>query len=169
MRTPARLTPDYAERRKRIKDRRRRQSEADRPAQDASLPGLLLLRKPAMFGALAAVLVIVGAVLVLSTKGTRPLMEDARLRKAENEVAVLNTALDLFQSDCGRYPSESERLVALVQNPGVSNWGGPYVNLVKPDPWQTRYGYSTDGTNAMAWSAGPDRISGTADDIRPRR
>jgi general secretion pathway protein G len=120
-----------------------------------------------MLGALLAVLSIVSLLLVMAGRSRQPAVETARVGKARNEVEVLNTALDLFYSDCGRFPSRTEGLVALVRDPGVSNWGGPYVNLVKPDPWHTRYIYRTDGDSARASSAGPDRIPGTADDVSP--
>jgi type II secretion system protein G len=164
MRTPARFTSSYAQRRLKV-ERRRRDEAAERAA--VPLPKALLDRKPAILGAMLALLTITGGMLVLFTRDQRPVIEDWRLRKATGEVAVLNAALDLFRADCGRFPSTAEGLVALVLNPGTNAWRGPYVNLVKPDPWLTRYLYSTDGTNAWAASAGPDKIPGSADDIRP--
>jgi hypothetical protein len=32
----------------------------------------------------------------------------------------------LLYADCGRYPSEEEGLAALLTNPGVAGWRGPY-------------------------------------------
>jgi len=166
MRTPARLTPGYEERRRRIR-RRRREEESGRRPDPEPLSRRLLAGKPAMLGAMLVVLVILSIMLVLASRGRQPAAKDSRIGKALKEVGVLNTALGFFRSDCGRYPTQAEGLVALVRDPGVSNWSGPYVNLVKPDPWHTRYVYVTDGTNARATSAGPDRIPGSGDDIVP--
>lgn len=35
-------------------------------------------------------------------------------------------ALALFYADCGRYPTEEEGLGALLRNPGLDAWRGPY-------------------------------------------
>jgi hypothetical protein len=35
-------------------------------------------------------------------------------------------ALALFFTDCGRYPTEEEGLAALLANPGITGWQGPY-------------------------------------------
>jgi len=166
IRTPARLTAGYEERRRRIRKRRREEESGRRPGIEP-LSRRLLSGKAAMLGAMLAVLSIVSVMLVTAARGRKPAADTTRMGKARKEVDVLNTALDLFHSDCGRFPSQTEGLVALVRDPGVSNWGGPYVNLVKPDPWQTRYIYQTDGANARASSAGPDRTPGTDDDVRP--
>ncbi|MDD4889072.1 MAG: type II secretion system protein GspG [Phycisphaerae bacterium] len=37
---------------------------------------------------------------------------------------------------------------------------------VPKDPWGTPYFYRVEGDKAIIWSAGPDRISGTADDVK---
>ena len=36
-------------------------------------------------------------------------------------------ALGMFEVDVGRLPAESEGLIALVNDPGLPNWQGPYV------------------------------------------
>jgi len=35
-------------------------------------------------------------------------------------------ALGTFQLDCRRYPTEAERLDALLKDPGIDGWDGPY-------------------------------------------
>lgn len=37
-------------------------------------------------------------------------------------------ALEGFKQDIGRYPTESEGLRALVVNPGIIGWHGPYLD-----------------------------------------
>jgi len=47
------------------------------------------------------------------------------------------TGLSGFRSDCGRAPTEKEGLKALIDNPGLKCWGGPYLPdifaPIKPD------------------------------------
>ena len=54
--------------------------------------------------------------------------------------------LDAFRLDVGRYPSTSEGLNALVTNPGVEGWNGPYLKKGLPnDPWKKPYQYQAPG------------------------
>ena len=94
----------------------------------------------------------------------------ARMTAAKTDVANMETALDAFEIDTGRYPKQSEGLAALVlAPPGSSNWRGPYVRLVPNDPWGRPYTYTVPGkkhpTGYDLLSAGPDGKVGTADDI----
>ncbi len=42
--------------------------------------------------------------------------------------AGFELALDEFQADTGLYPTKLEGLQALIVNPGVPRWGGPYIS-----------------------------------------
>ena len=97
--------------------------------------------------------------------GGRP---EAQVNATRATVAALSVAIDLFEVDCGRYPTEAEGLSALVQNPGVDGWQGPYVRgeNVFVDPWGTALKLTTHpGKSYRVFSAGPDRVFGSADDI----
>lgn len=85
--------------------------------------------------------------------------------RARHSLGALRTALECFKRDCGRYPTDGEGLVALVQQPSAKGWKGPYVQLLKPDPWRHPYGYACTNGTVTLWSAGPDGIAGTADDL----
>ena len=79
-------------------------------------------------------------------------------------------ALDAYSSDCGAYPTDSQGLNALLINPGVSNWHGPYYDAEsiggdKKDGWGTEIRYTWGTTGSSVVSAGPDKVFGTADDI----
>src|SRR5215212_6321194 len=54
--------------------------------------------------------------------------EQARTTAAKTDISAMDTALDAFEVDCGRYPSNEEGLGALVAQPAsVENWRGPYI------------------------------------------
>lgn len=72
-----------------------------------------------------------------------------------------------FRQDCGHYPDERSGLMSLINNPGLNSWRGPYVTLVKPDPWHRRYVYELDDGKPLLLSIGPDGRRGTADDLQP--
>jgi general secretion pathway protein G len=71
----------------------------------------------------------------------------ARVGVARSQIAALGTALDAFALDVGRYPSDSEGLEALIEQPAdARNWDGPYLKKAVPaDPWGNEYSYSTGG------------------------
>jgi general secretion pathway protein G len=100
--------------------------------------------------------------LLVRTNPLPPLSAD---EKNTRNLGVLRTALECFRRDCGRYPTDGEGLRALVQNPGVAHWRGPYLRLLMPDLWRHDYLYGcTNGTVFVA-SAGPDGRAGTEDDV----
>jgi general secretion pathway protein G len=77
---------------------------------------------------------------------------DAKLAKAQSDMAGLRSALDQFRVDCDRYPTQEEGLAALREAPqGVTGWKGPYITKELPmDPWNHDYLYAQPG------AAGPD-------------
>ncbi|MEI8243267.1 MAG: type II secretion system protein GspG [bacterium] len=128
-----------------------------------------LLATPRMRRTLAIVsFVVLGVLLPMdymlrrSGSQTPALSYDGRTRQT---LGVLRTQLECFRRDCGRYPTEAEGLWALVLNPGLTNWFGPYLQKVPPDLWRHRYYYSQTHDAVCLWSSGPDGLSGTADDI----
>jgi len=64
--------------------------------------------------------------------------DDARVTATKAQLRVLHQAINLFKLDTGRYPTEDEGLVALVERPsGLSDWSGPYVKVteIPKDAW----------------------------------
>jgi len=85
----------------------------------------------------------------------------------------LTTALQLYKSDTGSYPTAAQGLKALVEEPdNVANWHGPYLadaNALR-DQWNMAYQYAFPAHHHAIgqydiWSMGPDQKSGTSDDI----
>ncbi len=87
----------------------------------------------------------------------------------------LQVPLTSYKIAMGGYPTTEEGLQALATAPGsnADRWRGPYIKTdggkLPADPWGTTYFYQYPGTHNAGsydvWSAGPDRQSGTADDI----
>ncbi|HXA13911.1 MAG TPA: type II secretion system major pseudopilin GspG [Opitutaceae bacterium] len=81
--------------------------------------------------------------------------------------------LNAYRMSMGSYPSTSDGLNALVAAPGsnADNWRGPYLadGKMPLDPWGEPYQYAYPGVHNKSsydiWSKGPDKQSGTADDI----
>ncbi len=110
-------------------------------------------------------LALVSLPVIRSARSPAELSEAYRRRLAHDNLAVLRVALQRLHADCGRYPDTAEGLVALIHNPGIAGWSGPYIIELKPDPWRRRFAYDSDGYRFQVSSAGPDGIPGTEQDI----
>ena len=95
--------------------------------------------------------------------------EQARVTAAKTGISSIETALDAFEVDNGRYPTSDERLDALVNAPpNVQNWHGPYIKGGVPtDPWGNPYVYRYPGANNPSgfdlFSMGADGREGNDD------
>ena len=71
----------------------------------------------------------------------------ADLSKAK--MAIIETAIQRFYIDCGRYPDDSEGLEVLVLPPGdmeEGKWSGPYMKRSDMfDMWEQPYIYVAEG------------------------
>jgi len=125
-------------------------------------------RNPVIIGLMMMVLVILGALVIgQANLGAKLDKIPTKEMKAAKELQAMRIALERFREDCNRYPTQSEGLKSLVLNPGITNWGGHYVNIIKPDPWHTHYFYAVTNNSVTLASCGPDKHYGTSDDIRP--
>ena len=117
-----------------------------------------------------AILAILAAVVVPKfTKRSQQAKETA----AKTDIANLEVALDSFEIDTGRYPTNTEGIKALIQEPinTKDDWKGPYLKRGVPqDPWGNEYNYKQPGQyNKYGYdlsSSGPDGLSGNEDDIK---
>lgn len=98
---------------------------------------------------LLLVLVILAVLAALVVPKFTNRTEQARTTAAKTDIANLETALDAFEIDVGRYPSSDEGLKALLEPPAsVQDWRGPYIKRGIPkDPWGNTYVYRYPGRN----------------------
>jgi general secretion pathway protein G len=84
---------------------------------------------------------------------------------AKAQIELLGAGLDQYRLDVGSYPPSAAGLSALVQNPNVPNWSGPYLkkNAVPLDPWGKPYQYKCcpgDHGDYDLWTYGGDGAPG---------
>ncbi len=98
---------------------------------------------------LMIVIVILGllSAVVMPKILNRP--EDARVTKAKVEIRSIESALGLFKTDTGRFPTTSEGLAVLAENPGNIKGYNPdgYLKKVPRDPWGGKYHYLSPGVH----------------------
>jgi type II secretion system protein G len=82
----------------------------------------------------------------------------------------LKTALDMFKTDCGRFPTTEEGWNVLITPPNdgsLTNWHGPYLDpaTAPEDPWGHPYVYRFPGIHNTdsydLYSPGLDDVSKT--------
>jgi general secretion pathway protein G len=110
---------------------------------------------------LLVVLAILGLLVAAVAPPVIRYLGRAKVDTANLETKNIATALDLFQLDVGRYPTQAEGLAALAVNPGIAKWEGPYLKSkgAPLDPWDHPYQYhipGTDGRDYDLYSLGPD-------------
>ncbi len=97
---------------------------------------------------LLVVMVILGLLAALVVPRYIAKEKRGRQSAAKVQIELLGQALDQFRLDTGRYPTTSEGLNALITNPGIEGWDGPYLKKGVPkDPWGRLYVYQSPGTH----------------------
>jgi general secretion pathway protein G len=97
---------------------------------------------------LMIVVVILGILATMVMPKILDKPEQARRTKAKVDLRSLQSALALFKTDTGRFPTTSEGLAALVANPGVRHYGQEgYLERVPLDPWGNKYVYLSPGVH----------------------
>ncbi len=114
------------------------------------------------------VVVILGVLATMVMPKILDKPEKARRTKAMVDIRAIQSALALFKTDTGRFPTTAEGLQALVANPGVNGYGREgYLEKVPADPWGYKYIYLSPGVHIKDYdlvSYGKDREQGGTDD-----
>ena len=95
---------------------------------------------------LMIVIAILGMMAYMVAPRLMGVMGKAKPKITQADIKNLETAIDLYYLDVGRYPTEEEGLKALYQRPdNVPNWAGPYIKQAPKDPWGREYVYKFPG------------------------
>ncbi len=92
--------------------------------------------------------------------------KDAKIGAAKSSIAELEAALERFYINMDRHPTTEEGLKVLVEAPSgeEKSWRGPYIKMLRPDPWGRPYEYRSPGihhpTSFDIWSKGADGADG---------
>jgi len=93
---------------------------------------------------------------------------NARAKATDMSINALRGAVQEFAADCGAPPSTERGLQALMLDPGIPGWAGPYLRgesqEIFLDLWSTPFHYESDGSTFSIRSAGKDGTFGTDDD-----
>lgn len=97
---------------------------------------------------LIVVMVIIGLLAALVFPKLMPKVGKGKQSAAKAQIELLGQALDQFRLDTGRYPTTQEGLEALITDPGIKGWDGPYLKKALPkDPWGNPFHYESPGNH----------------------
>lgn len=107
------------------------------------------------------VMAIIGLIAAVLTPGLVGQLGRARAKTAQMQLETVAAGVEMFRSDVGHYPSQSEGLNALVSQPAdAGGWVGPYLKSPKvlEDPWghPVQYKVEDDGRTFTVTSLGAD-------------
>lgn len=79
--------------------------------------------------------------------------DDSKSVVVKQNIRSIEGALNLYFKDIGEYPTASQGLLSLIENPNVEKWDGPYLSEhLIIDPWGKRYQYESSGQNFIVFS-----------------
>ena len=119
---------------------------------------------------LLLVLVILAALAAIVVPKFTHRGEEAKITAAKTQIDSFETALETFEQDCGRYPTEQEGLQALaVQPANAQGWHCLYPKGIPNDPWGRPYIYKNPGQHNInsfdLYSCGSSGVEGGSDNI----
>ena len=121
---------------------------------------------------LMAMLIIIGLLATLVVTKVATKIDQARVTITKANLKALHTAINQFKMETGRFPTEDEGLIALIEQPSdVEIWPpGGYLETteISPDGWGNEFIYELypeSGKQFAIRSMGPDGEEGTEDDL----
>lgn len=96
---------------------------------------------------LLIVMIILGMLAALVAPKMFSKIGSSKQKTAKAQIALFETALDIYRLDMGKFPPTEQGLLALRIKPGDdNNWAGPYLPKEIPlDPWRNPYEYRYPG------------------------
>ncbi len=109
------------------------------------------------------VLALVGGIVALIATRVGGAQDNANRKQSVIIMRQVMDQLELYNNDCGSYPTTEQGLIALVKKPGEAceSWGpAPYAKEEPKDAWKNKLNYESDGTEFEITSYGKNKRPG---------
>lgn len=119
-----------------------------------------------------AIIAILGGMVV---SGAQQARKRGAVTKVKSQLAVLETAISMYETDIGIYPPNGNKdlVTALTTDPGDPDWSGPYMQIKKDelnengeyvDAWGNAFVYINPGIrNTSSYDLYSKGLNGTGD------
>jgi general secretion pathway protein G len=105
------------------------------------------------------VLSIIGALMAVLIPGVVGKLDKSRVSETKIAMGQLNNALNMYYTDCGKFPKSLEGLTKT--DPDCSNWGPEaYIKKAPLDAWKHDFIYEIEGNSYVIKSLGSDGREG---------
>lgn len=109
------------------------------------------------------ILVVIAGFGIQAFTGVR---DKAKIQQAKVELGMLSQSLKRYEMLMNALPSALEAL-SVKPSDADAEWVKMLDKPIAKDPWGSPYEYKVNGSEFDLKSIGPDRQTGTADDIAP--
>jgi len=95
---------------------------------------------------ISIIVILSGAFLIPRFVGVK---NSAKIAATKSNLITIKTVLENYYLDCGKYPSATTGLKALVEDAdsvGIA-WSGPYLTKLPKDPWMNAYVYTYEDSS----------------------
>ena len=113
---------------------------------------------------LLLVLVILVVIAGFGIQAFTGVKDRAKIQQAKVELGMLSQSLKRYEMLMNGLPTALEAL-SIKPSDGDTDWVKMLDKPISKDPWGNPYEYKPNGSDFEHKSMGPDRQSGTADDI----
>ncbi len=108
------------------------------------------------------VLALVGGIVALIATRVGGAQQNANVKTTKLIMQDIVNKLDMYNNDCGSYPTAAQGLIALVKKPAeCESWGpSPYAKDEPTDAWKNKFEYTSDGVDFEIISYGKNKRPG---------
>lgn len=112
------------------------------------------------------VLALIGGIMGVVMGGIMKGSKSAKESQTQLGFGQLRSSMQMYKLAMNKFPTTEQGLRALIENPGIAGWRGPYCDEeTLKDAWHQDVQYESDGRVMKFMSAGDDEMIGTEDDL----
>ena len=102
------------------------------------------------------VITLLGTLMTIIMQSILPGQREAQVNQTKIMLGRVSQDLLRFRMHTHRYPTTNEGLDALINDPGIKRWLGPYTSKERlEDVWGQKFIYKSDGKTFEILSSGP--------------